>query len=208
MAAADDRAGIDVQAELKTKEDSSHHGKPTLTMSTHLPTQRAVINRHHQIPRGAAINAPRLLQAQRSRTSVSSQSPQLQPTPSSQTSSPTASSISPPYAISSGMTSPHGSMPPQPPLQQQQQQQQQQRQPPPLHPPRSTSFPQLQIYPGPSMQPAKKNIQSMTSSPVVGQAGGGRKLWESRSGHWPSPYQTHIEQLGKLPHPFLSFCIL
>jgi hypothetical protein len=159
--------GIDVQTELRTKEDSAPSSIP-IPISQPTPVQRVVMDRHHQAQRANSGSGPRLIQTQKSRSNtVSSQSPQLQPTPPSQPSSPTASRP-PVYGMQGGMPSPHTAL-----------QAQQQSQPPfrPQHP---------------------------ESRAVATRDDGRNSAGGIRSNHWSSSYQTHMEQLGKLTHLFLS----
>ena len=189
-------SGIDVQAELKTKEESTQSAiqPPSVAVST--PAQRAVVNRHHQVQRGHSGNMPRLIQAQKSRSNtLSSQSPQLQPTPSSQTSSPTASR-SPIYVVQGGMTSPHAANQAQHQFQQQQFQQ-------PLRP--APSFPHPHTYPTITIPISTPGLQDAQHSMTSGTGEDGREsASSSRPSQWSSSYQTHMEQLGKLTRPFLS----
>lgn len=188
-----------MQAELKTKEESTPTTMPP-SMSQPTPAQRAVMNRHHQLQRANSSTGPRLIQAQKSRSNtVSSQSPQLQPTPPSQTSSPTASR-SPNYGLQGGMTSPHTALQAQQQFQQQQQQLQ-----PPLRLPQN--FPQpSQSYPSITIPAANTTkMQNMHPNRPLGPGDDGRtSAGGIRPNRWSSPYQTHMEQLGKLTHPFLS----
>ena len=186
--------GIDVQAELKTKEESTQSAIPSLSVALPTPAQRAVLNRHHQVQRGNPGTTPRLIQAQKSRSNtLSSQSPQLQPTPVSQTSSPTTSR-SPIYVMQGGMTSPHATNQAQHQFQQQQLQQ-------PLRP---ASFPHSHTYPSiiiPNSSPGVQNLQHGMAS-AIGEDGR-ESASSSRPTQWSSSYQTHMEQLGKLTRPFL-----
>ena len=189
--------GIDVQAELKTKEESTQSTIPSLSAVLPTPAQRAVLNRHHQVQRGSSGNTPRLIQAQKSRSNtLSSQSPQLQPTPVSQTCSPTTSR-SPIYVLHGGMTSPHATNQAQHQFQQQQLQQ-------PLRP---ASFPHAHTFPSitiPSSSPGVQNLHHGMASAVADD--GRESASSSRPSQWSSSYQTHMEQLGKLTRPlFPSF---
>lgn len=173
-----------------------------LSMSQPTPAQRAVMNRHHQLQRASSSTGPRLIQAQKARSNtVSSQSPQLQPTPPSQTSSPTASR-SPNYGLQGGMTSPHAALQAQQQFQQQQQQLQQLQ--PPLRPPQN--FPQhSQAYPSITIPASNTKMQNMhPNRPLGPRDDGTTSAGGIRPNHWSSPYQTHMEQLGKLTRPFLS----
>ncbi|MCJ1478329.1 hypothetical protein MMC13_007007 [Lambiella insularis] len=188
--------GIDVQAELKTKEEYTQAAMPPLSVSQPTPAQRAVLNRHHQVQRGNSGNTSRPIQAQNPRSdTVSSQSPQLQPTPPSQTSSP-STSRSPIYAVQGGMTSPHAANQAQHQFQQQQQLQQ------PLRP---APFPHSHTYPTITIPPTNNiNIQNTPRSMTAGVVDEGRtSAGGSRTNPWSSSYQTHMEQLGKLTPPLL-----
>ncbi|MCJ1284167.1 hypothetical protein MMC26_003498 [Xylographa opegraphella] len=186
--------GIDVQAELKTKEESTQSAIPSLSVALPTPAQRAVLNRHHQVQRGNSGNVPRLIQAQKSRSNtLSSQSPQLQPTPVSQTSSPTTSR-SPIYVMQGGMTSPRATNQAQHQFQQQQLQQ-------PLRPApfsHSHAYPTITIpHPSPGVQNLQHGMASVIADDGRASASG------SRPSQWSSSYQTHMEQLGKLTRPLL-----
>ncbi|KAI9703690.1 MAG: hypothetical protein M1836_007460 [Candelina mexicana] len=123
--------GIDVQAELRAKTGSPHLGPtaaPTSQPTQQPPIQRAIINRRHQARRSASSTTPKIetnnAAPQSSRESVlQSGSPQLQPTPPSQTSSPSTSSKSTGLVTQSVMTPPAPDVLAQHPQQQQQQQQ-------------------------------------------------------------------------------------
>jgi hypothetical protein len=101
---------IDVQAELRAK--GSPHLKPTkaplVPTSQASPIQRAMMNRQQQARKPTAGIAPKLdpinpmVQPNRE-SAFSTQSPQLQPTPSSQTSSPSTSK-SPGFAVQGGIS--------------------------------------------------------------------------------------------------------
>ncbi|MCJ1387742.1 hypothetical protein MMC18_000585 [Xylographa bjoerkii] len=186
--------GIDVQAELKTKEESTQSAIPPLSVALPTPAQRAVLNRHHQVQRGNSGNTPRLIQAQTSRSNtLSSQSPQLQPTPSSQTSSPTTSR-SPIYVFQGGMTSPHAANQAQHHFQQQQLQQ----------PLRSAPFPHSHTYPSITIPTLPSGVQTLHHGMTSAVAEDGREsASSSRPSQWSSSYQTHMEQLGKLTRPLL-----
>lgn len=185
--------GIDVQAELKSKTEASHlppnHGVPP-AMNHPPPTHRAIINRHSQARRSVSSIASKPAFAQPSPTSaITKQSPRLQPTPPSQAMSPTATK-SPAGLIQGGMTSPGVD------LQAQRQQQPPRRvqQPPPQRPSISTSVTGLQVQHQVSVSRSGPTNNEMASST------------SSQTSYYPSPFQTHYEQLGKLtpsiPFPF------
>ena len=172
-------------------------GKPAAPSTQPTPAQRAVSNRHQQVPRSLSGPAPRLLQPHKANPSlVSNQSPKLQPTPPSITSSPTTSR-SPNYALQGGMTSPRGGF-----QAQSQQQLQQQQSQPQLRP---TSQSNMQAYPGITIATSNPNVQSVAPVSAGGHAIDGRGIAVApRPNHWPPSYQSHIEQLGKLTRPLLS----
>ena len=196
--------GIDVQAELKTIT-SPATGRAPQHVPQPTPAQRAMMNQHQNVRR-ASGPSPRHLQAQKSSSSTTtSQSPQLQPTPTSQTSSPVASK-SPSFAMQGAMLSPY------PGFQAQQQvpQTMQAHPPPPPPPPsRGNTYPPIRPYPGPPVVTSGSNLQSAPLNTSSGQSMEGRSgVVRPRSNPWPSPYQTHIEQLGQLTRPLLSFCTM
>ena len=200
---ADRPLGIDVQAELKTKEESTQSIIAPLSISQPTPAQRAVLNRHHQVQRANSGSSSRLVHAPKSRSdTVSSQSPQLQPTPSSKTSSPT-DSRSPIYSLQGGMTSPHTANQAQQQFQQQQQQQQQQQLQSPLRP---LGFPSSHMYPSITIPTSNAIMQAGPVERSKGQPEGVDGIGGGpRPRQWSSSYQTHMEQLGKLTRPLLSF---
>ena len=186
--------GIDVQAELKSKSDRpqvSPHGLPPVTHQPS-PIQRAVMNRHTQARRSASgIIKPNNIQPSPT-SSTSKQSPRLQPTPPAQALSPT-SARSPVGLVQGGMISSGVDLR----AQQQQQPRPKPRIPPQQMPPNistSMSAPNTQPILPASRSSAGTDLTSATSS---------------HSNYYPSPFQTHIEQLGKLTRPLLSrFCFI
>jgi len=117
------------------------------------------------------------------------QSPQLQPTPSSHVSSP-STARSPGFGLSGAMS------PTSTEFQTQQQQQQQHGRPPLL--PQQRSFNQ-----GPSSM-GMANSDSMEPATSQSMMSGGTAPIASRmsSAYYPSPFQKHYDQLGKLSRPF------
>ena len=183
----DDEVGIDVQAELNSKTDGTHPGSHNIASagaSQPFPLQRSILNRPSQARRstiGSISKAPS--KSQSSSSTIPKQSPQLQATPRSQTISPTTAK-SPGALVQGGMTSPGMEL-----------QAQQQPQPPRKnrnHAPRTHS--------GLANSTAAPSVQAMTPSSEMGSNGGGPK------NYYASPFQSHIEQLGKLtrPLPFLK----
>ncbi|KAL9117698.1 MAG: hypothetical protein Q9187_005762 [Circinaria calcarea] len=192
--------GIDVQEELKTIA-APVADRPGPSAPKPTTVQRAIINQHHNARRSTSGPTHRLLQAQKpSANMVPSQSPQIQPTVPSVTSSPVTSK-SPCFTVQGGMISPHLGVP----AQQQLQQPQQQQQPPP---PRGSTYPPLRPIPGPGLPMSNPNLQGATPNMIGGQRSDGRNgALGTRSTPWPSPYQTHIEQLGKLTRSLLPLFI-
>ena len=188
-------SGIDVQAELKSKTEASHlppNHAPPAAIHQPTPAQRAVINRHGQARRSVSNIASKPAFAQPSPTSaITKQSPRLQPTPPSQVMSPTATK-SPVGLIQGGMTSPGVDLQ----AQRQQQPPRRAQHPPPQRPSISTSVTGLQVQHSVSTSrsgPASNEMASSTSS---------------QTSYYPSPFQTHYEQLGKLTpssFPFLFY---
>ena len=196
--------GIDVQAELKSITGPAQ-GRVPHSIPQPTPAQRAMMNQHQNTRRAASGPSPRHLQAQKSSSSTAtSQSPQLQPTPTSQTSSPVTSK-SPNFAMQGAMLSSY------PGLQAQQQAQQtiQTHAPPPPPPPpssRGNTYPPIRPYPGPPIVTSNSGLQSAPFHTSSRQSIDARSsAIGPRSNPWPSPFQTHIEQLGKLTPPPLPF---
>lgn len=139
------------------------------------------MNRHSHAQRNSTGGAASLLQ--KSAANLPNHSPQLQPTPPSQTSSP-STSRSPVFGVQGGMNPPHAGFQAQP-----------QPQPPQLKGP---------PYPGISI-PNTTSSNSLNGSLAPNPNTNGHRNAAQRPAHWPSPYQTHIEQLGKLTLPFLKW---
>ena len=183
--------GIDVQAELKSKNDPTQISPHSLPPAAHQPSpiQRAVMNRHTQARRSAS-GIMKLNHAQPSPTSsisVPKQSPRLQPTPPSQVLSPTTSR-SPVGLVQGGMISPAVDLR----AQQQQQPRPKARAPPPQMPPNiSTSM-------------SGSNVQAILPASRASTSHEMTSATSAQSSYYPSPFQTHIEQLGKLTRPLLS----
>ena len=165
---------------------------PSHPLSQPSPQQRAVMNRHNQARRSTSGSGLKIQHPQSAQgNSIPNPSPQLQPNPSQQTHSPLMTK-SPVSLVQGGMASPGGD------LQAQQQQQQQ----PQLKPGSQSSRGHL----GLAIPTSAPNIHAMSPNP----RGGGRgnemnRATSNASSYYPSPFQTHIEQLGKLPRPLLSF---
>ena len=146
--------------------------------------QRAIMNRHNQARRSNSNIAPKL------EPGLSLQSPQMRPTPSSHTSSPTSSS--PGYHNPGGLT---------PPTSDTQVQHQPIHQQPRAHPARPQNALGLPSNPG----LVNTGIISTTLGPKgqgingTGSAGG-----PPVAASFSPSFQNHIEQLGKLSRPLLS----
>jgi len=167
------------------KTGSPHLG-PTMPHMAQPPTiQRAIMNRHHQARRPIPNIAPKL------EPGITLPSPQSRPTPPSHASSPTSNSsgfhnLTPP-ASDSQIQLPH-----------QHQQVQQQR----MH----VTKPQMPHgIPG---NPGLVNTGIIGT--VLGPRGQGSNGTGSTGGtpttaaYYPSSFQNHYEQLGKLSRPLLS----
>jgi len=179
--------GIDVQAELRAKTGSPHLGPTHMPQNmAQAPTvQRAIMNRHHQARRSNSSIAPKI------EPGAPLQSPQSRPTPSSHASSPTSNS---PGFHNPGVMTPPASEP-QMQFQQQQQQRLQAVKPQPSH-----------GLPGNVGMVSNTGVGASLAPKGPGSSGtsgtGGTPV---AAAYYPSPFQNHIEQLGKLTPPLLSF---
>lgn len=177
--------GIDVQAELRAKTGSPSLGPTHAPQGMAQPptVQRAIMNRHHQARRSNSNIAPKLEIGPPvgHPGSIGNPSPQPRPTPSSHHSSP--NSASPRFSQQGVMTPPGSEI-------QHQAQLHQQRAQHPLKHHAANGLP----------RPAGANGVTMKShgSSGTGVMGG------PTAAYYPSPFQNHIEQLGKLTRPFLS----
>ena len=153
------------------------------------PVQRALLNRQNQVRRSTSGSSARALRPHSSKAS-SIQSPRLQPTPSSQTMTPNTT-ISPISAAKGGMFSPNGDMKAQQPQQ---------------------PLPPLEVRPYPQQQPSRLSIPTSRSSmqgttPSTTDTSRSSEIGSTagtQTSFYPSPFQAHIEQLGKLSRPLLS----
>lgn len=185
-----------MQAELRLKNGSPNI-PPTKPQPPHQnsPLQRAAVNRqsthrHHKSGIAPKLDQNGLPQSQRE-SAYAVHSPQLQPTPTSHVSSPSAAK-SPGFALQGGM-SPTGT--------DFQAQQQQQQQPRSQLLQRSRTFSQTQPAVGvqhPDTVEAIGDPQSVM--PVTTAA-----VSSHPSSYYPSPFQKHYDQLGKLSRPTPSF---
>ena len=186
-----------MQAELKSKTEGSHvvpqSQNPTGAQQP-TPIQRAVMNRHNQVRRstsgsqGSRILKPHSAHSAHASSNHSNHSPQLHPTPPHTISPSTGKS--PMGVPKGGIISPSVDL--------KAQQQPQQHQPLdtrgyPQQPPTRLSIPATR----PSMQNMTPSTVDSSRGSDVGSIAG------SHSSFYPSTFQAHIEQLGKLPHPLL-----
>ncbi|KAK8211583.1 hypothetical protein M8818_003238 [Zalaria obscura] len=185
--------GIDVQAELQAKTGSPAlgpaymppHVRPPMGQT---PLQRTAMSQQHarragQPPFGQAMGPGmgRPLDG-----SFSARSPQGHPTPSSHASSPNAMSTHTPPSIPQGqMTPPTSAVLAQP-------QQYRSSQP---QPPRPAYMMQQRPAP-PSQYPSSNSTQ--TGATMTGSTAPHGPTTGSTA-YYPSPFQKHIDQLGKLP---------
>ena len=197
-----------MQAELRTKTELQPEKAAPSIQPT--PIQRTPINQH-PVPRrtgSGPSSGPRLIAAQKPKIPIapmqSPHMPQMHPTPPSRTSS-SETPRSPTFVFSGGMISSDPGV-----------QAQQQQQPPsqqgfqqPLAPSKREYQPPTHAYTGMSTTHANSNLQNTSiMSRLSRQEGDGKGgPFGSRVNPWPSPYQTHMEQLGKLTRPLLSLFI-
>ncbi|KAI9692231.1 MAG: hypothetical protein M1822_006461 [Bathelium mastoideum] len=186
--------GIDVQAELRTKTGSpnlgpTHVPPPASGPPSQPPVQRALLNRHTQARRNTTGLAPKLERPQvhtRQDANATANSPQ-QPTPSSHASSPSGASIrSPGTNPSGGVQSPTSVHLTQPQGQYSQQLRAQQAYKPQYQP----------------LQPALPAPSNYTSPTAPSAPGSGPSSAANGTGLYPSPFQAHYDQLGKLALSF------
>lgn len=152
------------------------------------PIQRALLNRQRQVRRSTSGSSSRALRPSSKSSSV--QSPRLQPTPPSQIVS-AAATKSPIGIAKGGMITSSVDMEAQQPQQ-------------PLPPPESQAYPQ--------QQPSRLSIPTSRSSmqgttPSTADTSRSSEMGSTtgtQTSFYPSPFQAHIEQLGKLSRPLLS----
>lgn len=183
----DSEEGIDVQTELKSKSDGARigpHYLPSIQgVSQQFPLQRSVLNRPSQSRRSTigSVSQP-TVKTQSSSGTIPKQSPQLQTTPRSQTLSPTSAKSPTSFHMQGLPNSPGRDM-------------QTQKLPHQHHKHRSsTSRPHsghANSSSAPPMQALSPGSRDGSRSSEMGTGGGTQK------NYYPSPYQSHIEQLGK-----------
>ncbi|KAL1620652.1 hypothetical protein SLS54_006008 [Diplodia seriata] len=202
--------GIDVQAELRAKTGSPHLGPtrvPPPGSAVQPPMQRAIMNRHQQARRSFAGFPQKVEGVQGSPLaqpdgSVPNHSPHSQPTPASHMSSPSTSATKSPNFIPT--ISPN--IGPVSQSQQQQQQQQPPQQPQPQQQQQLRPQPTRSQYnPLPPQRPSSLNTQfsvgsGLPSASSVNSAAGNGISGNGNgpSAFYPSPFQSHMDQLGKL----------
>ena len=211
----DKRLGIDVQTELQMKTGSPACPPGFMQQltgmaqmqSTQPPLQRAAIQRQHARRSGQALT-PKLAPGQSSDLSFHATSPQAGPTPSSHVSSPSNLSTRSPIALQTGaMTPPTSGMLGQPHGQHSQfpRSQQSSLNPVMYQPPQHASSLQRSQRPGQFQSSGSKlpnhsqpNGQHQKPPGSSGSAGNGTaSSVTSASAYYPSPFQKHIDQLGK-----------
>lgn len=193
-------AGIDVQSELQLKTGSPALGPAYMPHAAPAPApmmsaglQRTAMNRQHARRSGQTF--PQRMgpgPAPPSEMTFSARSPQGHPTPSSHASSPTAISTQSPASMQQG-----GMTPPAPVVSGQQQ-----------YAPHRPSGSRYVMQHPPQRPPPP--TQYSHSNGVSSMSTGG--LNDSTSGahgapttYYPSPFQKHIDQLGKFSHSLLPF---
>lgn len=189
---------------------------------TQPPLQRAAVQRHHARRSGQAIT-PKLQPGQsQPDLTFHNTSPQAVPTPSSHVSSPnTVSTRSPVTMHQGGMTPPTSAVLAQTQAQQYQQGFSRSQQPslnPQFYQPaqhQSQHFQRAQRPPPPqqfhsntsgisSQSPSSQSNGGHTGPPGSSGSGGGSNSTSavpSASAYYPSPFQKHIDQLGKFTPP-------
>ncbi|KAI9737490.1 MAG: hypothetical protein M1834_009645 [Cirrosporium novae-zelandiae] len=178
--------GIDVQAELRSRQGGAHVAQIKASPTSHIsPIQRAVVNRQHQVRRPNAAIAPKLDTVEKSNQAAGiypNQSPQLHPTPPSHASSPST-------ARSPGF--PQGGMTPSTSEFQPQSQ---------MHIQSLPSGMAGNGQPNASVSQTPPGSMHAAISPPMDQKGGHVPpgAGNAPNSYYPSPFQRHIDQLGKL----------
>lgn len=208
-------AGIDVQAELQMKT-----GSPTLGFQhpaanipqippPQPPLQRTAMHRH-QARRSGTNFLPKLAPGQSNNDMAFQGSPQGHPTPSSHASSPTTVSTRSPMVIQQGgnNTPPTSTVLAQPQMQQYHNFARSSQKPPnAAFQQRQQMSPNAQRSGPPSSHLSNQsasNHSSLGASMSTGLPGGNAI---PASQFYPSPFQKHIDQLGKFtPTPLIELC--
>ncbi|OCK81295.1 hypothetical protein K432DRAFT_295818 [Lepidopterella palustris CBS 459.81] len=198
--------GIDVQAELRAKTGSPNLGPTRAPISANAspnqpPIQRAMMNRQQQARR--SIGVPQKAEGVHGLPHIQpegvlpNRSPLSQPTPGSHMSSPSTTAARSPNFLPQGGKSVSPNFGPV------SQQQQHLR---PQQPPRPQYTP-IMAPQRPSVVTNHASSSGLSSASTVG-SGAGSVMTSSTSGgpaaYYPSPFQSHMDQLGKLTRPLLS----
>lgn len=167
------------------------HYLPTIHgVSQQFPLQRSVLNRPNQSRRSTvgSMSQPTIKSQSSSSSTIPKQSPQVQTTPRSQTLSPTSAKSPTSFHMQGGPSSPGRDM-------------QTQKLPPQHHKHRNSASTPHSVHANsssaPSMQAMSPSSRDGSRSSEMGSGGGTQK------NYYPSPYQSHIEQLGKLDRPLI-----
>ena len=157
-----------------------HHAPPPMMSA---PLQRTALSRQHA--RRSGQTYPQRMapgSAPQPDLSFSARSPQGHPTPSSHASSPTTMSNQSPAAMQPG-----GMTPPASVIAGGQ----------PQYPPRSRYIMQ---------HPPQRPYQSANGVPTISDSTTGAPA--NGSAFYPSPFQKHIDQLGKWSHSLIGLCLI
>ena len=212
---ADAGPGIDVRAELRLKTGSPVMGHPFAqpasapqTQQPQTALQRTALQRQHARRSAGQVMPPKLAPGQStSDLNMSTSSPQGVPTPSSHASSPTNISRSPMAMQQGGMTPPLSAV-----LAQPQQQQFGQFPRSPLTQAMPDGFTaqtrspasqrqQIQSKHGPNTSSIHSRDSMSSQYRVPPNAMNIGPSQAAPSSYYPSPFQKHIDQLGKLSLP-------
>jgi len=195
--------GIDVQAELRAKTGSPNLGPtrvPAAPPPLAQPIQRFAVNKFHQSRRSLTGLPPKAEGAPQVQPEglLTQRSPLSHPTPTSHLSSPTAHSTrSPNFLPQGGAISPSFG-----PLAQQGQQLRPQQ---PLRPQPNIQQTPQQRPPITTNYPGSSGVSTASSAAGSGITGSASAS-ASQSNYYPSPFQNHYDQLGKLSRPLLRYC--
>lgn len=154
-------------------------------VSQQFPLQRSVLSRPSQSRRSTigSMSQPTIKTQSSSSGTIPKQSPQLQTTPCSLTLSPTSAKSPTSFHMLGGSNSPGRDMQTQKLPHQHHKHQNSASRPHSVHAKPSSA---------PSMQAMSPSSRDGSRSSEMGSVGGTQKSY------YPSPYQSHIEQLGKL----------
>ena len=183
-----DVLGVDVQAELRIKGNSSSgSGRVQATSSTNnaSPMQRAMMNRQQHARTSSNVGT-----LSRQNTAPAGHSPTFHTTPSSHQSPPSTGKSPTAFVVQGGISPTASDL-----------QAQQQMQPRPLQPNQSTTFINHQ-NPG-GLQPQSRRS---TAPGPLSQTYHNASSNVTGAGFYPTSFQKHYDQLGKFtPHPPWSY---